>query len=247
MDRAGTSRLSADLKFGTISVRTVWNAAKDGLADAPDQLTKFHNELLWREFAHGLLWTRPDLLEQPFRRDFEGFPWRTDAKGWHAWTTGTTGYPVVDASARQLMAEGYVHNRARMISASFLTKHLLISYREGEAHYMRYLTDGDWAQNNAGWQWSAGCGCDAQPYFRVFNPTSQGERFDPDGGYVRRWVPELAKVPAKYIHAPAEAPADVLAAAGVRIGVTYPRPIVEHAASRARFLAVAKEHLGRAG
>ena len=252
MDRAGTSRLSADLKFGTISVRTVWNAAKDALADAPDQLGKFHNELLWREFAHGLLWTRPDLLEHPFRRDFEGFPWRSDPKGWQAWTAGTTGYPVVDASARQLLAEGYVHNRARMISASFLTKHLLVSYREGEAHYLKYLTDGDWAQNDAGWQWSAGCGCDAQPYFRVFNPTSQGERFDPDGGYVRRWVPELAKMPAKYIHAPAAAPAEVLAAAGVKLGVTYPRPIVDHATSRARFLAVAKAHLakedqGRAG
>ncbi len=247
MDRAGTSRLSADLKFGTVSVRTVWNAAKDALGGAADQLAKFHDELLWREFAHGLMWTRPELLKEPFRRDFAGFPWRTEPTQWDAWTAGETGYPVVDASARQLLAEGYVHNRARMISASFLTKHLLVSYREGEAHYLRYLTDGDWAQNNAGWQWSAGCGCDAQPYFRVFNPTSQGERFDPLGDYVRRWVPELAKMPAKYIHQPSTAPSEVLAAAGVRLGVTYPRPIVDHAASRARFLKVAKQHLGRAG
>jgi deoxyribodipyrimidine photo-lyase len=250
MDRAGTSRLSADLKFGTVSVRAVWNAAEEGLGGVPDQLAKFHDELLWREFAHGLLWTRPELLKEPFRRDFVGFPWRRaqdDPKAWDAWTAGTTGYPVVDASARQLLAEGYVHNRARMISASFLTKHLLLSFRDGEAHYLKYLTDGDWAQNDAGWQWSAGCGCDAQPYFRVFNPTSQGERFDPDGGYVRTWVPELAKMPAKYIHCPTAAPADVLAAAGVRLGVTYARPVVDHAASRARFLKVAKEHLGRAG
>ena len=250
MDRAGTSRLSADLKFGTVSVRTVWNAAKDAVGLPPAQRAKFHDELLWREFAHGLLWTRPELLKEPFRRDFAGFPWRSakdEPKLWEAWTSGTTGYPVVDAAARQLLAEGYVHNRARMISASFLTKHLLVSLREGEAHYMTFLTDGDWAQNDAGWQWSAGCGCDAQPYFRVFNPTTQGERFDPDGGYVRAWVPELAKMPAKYIHQPAAAPAEVLAAAGVRLGVTYPRPIVEHAASRARFLKVAKEHLGRAG
>ncbi len=246
MDRAGTSRLSADLKFGTVSIRSLWNAAGEALADAPEQRTKFHDELLWRDFAHGLLWTRPELLERPFRRDFEGFPWRDDAAAWSAWTEGRTGYPVVDASARQLLAEGYVHNRARMVSASFLTKHLLLSFRLGEAHYLKYLTDGDWAQNDAGWQWSAGCGCDAQPYFRVFNPTSQGERFDPEGGYVRRWVPELARMHAKYIHRPAEAPAAILAEAGVRLGENYPRPIVDHAAARARFLKVAKGHLGRA-
>lgn len=132
-----------------------------------------------------------------------------------------------------------------MVAASFLTKHLLIDYKRGEAHYLKYLTDGDWAQNNAGWQWSAGCGADAQPYFRVFNPVLQGEKWDPDGGYVRRWVPELARMPAKYVHHPWEAPDDVLRAAGVVLGRTYPRPIVDHAWARGRFLAVARDHLAR--
>jgi deoxyribodipyrimidine photo-lyase len=150
---------------------------------------------------------------------------------------------VVDAAARQLLAEGFVHNRARMIAASFLTKHQLIHYARGEAHYMQYLTDGDWAQNNAGWQWSAGCGTDAQPYFRVFNPTLQGEKFDPNGDYVRRYVPELAQLPAKFIHRPAEAPQKVLQTAGVTLGETYPEPIVDHAMARDRFLKIAESHL----
>lgn len=151
----------------------------------------------------------------------------------------------MDAAARQLLGEGFVHNRARMLSASFLTKHLLVDYRRGETHYLRYLTDGDWAQNNAGWQWSAGSGTDAQPYFRIFNPVTQGQKFDPGGEYVRRWVPELAKLPARYIHAPWLAPEAVLTAAGVELGVTYPAPIVEHAAARARFLETAQRHFAR--
>jgi deoxyribodipyrimidine photo-lyase len=203
----------------------------------------YTNELLWREFTHATLWDRPQLLERPFRADFEGFPWREDDEGWQAWVAGKTGYPVVDAAARQLLQEGFVHNRARMIAASFLTKHQLIHYKAGEAHYMKYLTDGDWAQNNAGWQWSAGCGTDAQPYFRVFNPQLQGEKFDPNGDYVRRYVPELAKLPAKYIHHPWDAPAKVLDAAGVKLGETYPEPIVEHGVARDRFLKIAESHL----
>ena len=139
---------------------------------------------------------------------------------WDAWVTGHTGYPVVDAAARQLLGEGFVHNRARMIAASFLTKHLGIDFRAGEAHYLEYLVDGDWAQNDMGWQWSAGCGCDAQPWFRVFAPLTQGERFDPNGDYARRWIPELGTA-------------------------AYPRPIVDHAKARAAFLATAKTHLGR--
>ncbi len=244
MDIPGTSRLSADLKFGTISVRQVWTAVENAL-DATPAARSFLNELVWREFTHSTLWDRPELLEKPFRPGFAGFPWQYDEELWQAWVVGKTGYPVVDAAARQLLGEGFVHNRARMISASFLCKHLLIDYRRGEAHYMKYLTDGDWAQNNAGWQWSAGCGCDAQPYFRIFNPVTQGQKFDPEGDYVRRWVPELAKMPARYIHNPSEAPEAVLRAAGVRLDKSYPRPVVDHRFARERFLAVAAQHLKR--
>lgn len=244
MDLAGTSRLSADLKFGTISARQVWTEVETVLGRTK-AARAFLNELIWREFNHSTLWDRPDLLKKPFRPAFLGFPWKYDEALWQAWVLGKTGYPVVDASARQLLGEGFVHNRARMISASFLTKHLLIDYRRGEAHYMKYLTDGDWAQNNAGWQWSAGCGCDSQPYFRIFNPLVQGERFDPEGDYVRRWVPELRLLPARYIHRPWETPNAVLRAAGVRLAENYPRPVVEHRFARERFLAVAAQHLRR--
>jgi deoxyribodipyrimidine photo-lyase len=242
LDQDGTSRLSQDLKFGTLSVRAVWNAIWRALGDAPGARV-FRNEIIWREFAHSTLWDRPDVLDRPFRPEFEEFPWEFHEADWRAWTDGTTGYPVVDAAARQLTAEGFVHNRARMIAASFLTKHLLIDYRLGEAHYLKHLTDGDWAQNNFGWQWSAGCGCDAQAYFRVFNPTLQGAKFDPDGAYVKRWVAELARVPARWIHRPGDAPDDVLQNSGVVLGRDYPRPIVEHGAARARFLETAQAHL----
>jgi deoxyribodipyrimidine photo-lyase len=237
MDRPGTSRLSADLKFGTLSVRTVWGAA--AAIDGGESVRRYLNELLWREFSHHLLWEWPGLLEAPFRPEFNGFPWRGDETVWQAWSEGRTGYPVVDAAARQLLAEGFVHNRARMVAASFLTKHLLIDYRWGEAHYLRWLTDGDWAQNNAGWQWSAGCGCDAQPWFRIFNPVAQGLRFDPEGAYVRRWVPELADCPTAHIHEPWKAPE------ALRGTFHYPDPIVDHALARERFLATAKGYLRR--
>jgi deoxyribodipyrimidine photo-lyase len=242
MDRAGTSRLSQDLKFGTLSVRTVWNAMTGALNDSHGARV-FKNELIWREFAHSTLWDRPELLHRPFRPEFEHFPWEFDETHWQAWVQGRTGYPVVDAAARQLCGEGFVHNRARMIAASFLTKHLLIDYRLGEEHYMKYLTDGDWAQNNFGWQWSAGCGCDAQAYFRVFNPILQGQKFDPDGAYVKRWVPELSRMSAKWIHRVWEAPDSVLKDSGVVVGRDYPRPMVDHAAARARFLETAKAHM----
>jgi deoxyribodipyrimidine photo-lyase len=244
MDEDGTSRLSADLKFGTLSPRAAWHAVDRALHDiSPDALRVYQNELLWREFAHSTLFDRPTLLEQPFREDWRGFPWREDEAGWKAWVDGGTGYPVVDAAARQLLATGFVHNRARMIAASFLAKHLLIDFRRGERHYFELLTDGDWASNDAGWQWSAGCGCDAQPWFRIFNPELQGRKFDPEGEYVRRWVPELARLPARFIHAPQAAPPQVLADAGVRIGYDYPAPIVEHGAARQRFIDVARKHL----
>lgn len=217
LDRDGTSRLSQDLKFGTISARAVWHATHEGSR-------RFALELLWREFAYDVLRRRPDVLERPYRPAWTRFPWRKDARAWRAWVEGTTGYPVVDAAARQLLAEGFVPNRARMIAASFLTKHLLVDFRLGEAHYLKELTDGDWANNDLGWQWSAGCGVDAQPWFRIFDPVAQGERFDPDGSYVKRWLPELADVPPKLVHRPQN-------------------PIVEHRLARARFLAAARGHL----
>jgi deoxyribodipyrimidine photo-lyase len=238
MDLPGTSRLSADLKFGTLSVRALWQAV--AAAGAGESGHRYLNELLWREFSHHLLGEWPELLERPFRPAFEGFPWREDEAAWEAWTAGRTGYPVVDAAARQLRAEGFVHNRARMVAASFLTKHLLLDYRRGEAHYLRWLTDGDWAANNAGWQWCAGCGCDAQPWFRMFNPVTQGRKFDPDGAYVRRWMPELADYPTAFIHEPWQAPQ------AIRTRFDYPEPIVDHAFARERFLATAKAHLRHA-
>ena len=233
-DQDGSSRIGPDLKFGTLSARQVWAAA-----NAPEiraHAGSFRRQIIWREFAHDLVWNQPDLLEQPFRKKFVGFPWGGRDEHWEAWVHGRTGYPIVDAAARQLLATGYVHNRARMISASFLTKHLLIDYRRGEAHYMKWLTDGDWIQNNFGWQWSAGCGCDAQPYFRVFNPILQGKKFDPKGAYVRRWVPELSALPNRIIHTPWLAKEPLSSA-------IYPRPVVDHATARKTFLETAKTFL----
>jgi len=243
LDVDGTSRLSIDLKFGTVSARAAWHAAATARDPDDPALLRFHDQLLWREFAHHLLWDRPELLEQPFQASWQGFPWRDDPAGWRAWCDGTTGYPVVDAAARQLLAEGFVPNRARMIAASFLTKHLLGDFRRGEAHYLRWLADGDWAVNDLGWQWVAGCGCDASPYHRVFNPVLQGARYDPDGAWVRRWVPELAGLRGAAVHAPWLAAPGQLRAAGVTLGRTYPAPVVDHGAARQRFLAVAREHL----
>lgn len=225
LDRDGTSRLGADLKFGTLSVREVWHRTS--------KQKIFAKELVWRELAHALLFHHPSLLERPFRRAWNDFPWKREEHAWRAWIHGTTGYPVVDAASRQLLAEGFVPNRARMITASFFTKHLLQDFRRGEAHFLRHLTDGDWANNDLGWQWSTGCGCDAQPWFRVFNPVAQGERFDPRGEWVRRWIPELRDVPNEFVHAPWLA----------KMKLDYPKPIVDHAKARARFLRVAKSHL----
>ncbi len=244
MPSHGTSRLSQDHKFGTLSIRDVWHQASDTLAGR--NLERFQLEVLWRSFHLENLHAAPNLLQEPFHAEFKGFPWREDLAAFQRWQRGETGYPLVDAAARQLLREGYVQNRARMIAASFCTKHLLLPYAWGEAHYMKYLTDGDWAVNNGNWQWSAGCGCDAQPYFRVFNPMTQGLKFDATGEYVRRYLPELGKLPAKYIHAPWTAPANVLAAANVSLGRTYPEPMVEHASARTRFLETAKQFLGKA-
>ncbi|BDU73937.1 cryptochrome/photolyase family protein [Mesoterricola silvestris] len=230
MDRDGTSRLSADLHFGRVSALTCWTEAS-GRPGAE----AWQRQLVWREFAHHLVRAWPGVLEGPFQDAFRDFPWRSDPGLFRAWAEGRTGYPIVDAAARQLLATGYVHNRARMVAASFLAKHLLLDYRLGEAHYLAHLQDGDLANNSMGWQWSAGCGCDAQPWFRVFNPVLQGRRFDPEGAYVRAWVPELATLPANRIHSPWEGP----------LPAGYPPPIVDHAAAREAFLQRAKAHLRR--
>jgi deoxyribodipyrimidine photo-lyase len=223
-----TSRLSPYFAFGEISPRQVWHA---GAA-----CEKFRDEVLWREFAAHLLWHHPGLPQAPLRGEFAAMPWRDDPAGLRAWQRGRTGVPIVDAGMRQLWRTGWMHNRVRMIVASFLAKHLMIRWQAGEAWFWDTLVDADLAQNAASWQWVAGCGADAAPYFRVFNPVLQGRKFDPEGAYVRRFVPELARLPESVIHAPWEAPALVLQAAGVRLGGTYPAPIVDLAAGRDRAL-----------
>lgn len=242
MDMAGTSRLSADIKFGLLHPGAIWDAVVRSRLPEHER-TKFTDELVWREFNYSTLWDRPEVLTAPFKAAWVGFPWVDDPVRLAAWKAGQTGYPIVDAASRQLLETGYVHNRARMIAASFFTKHLRLNYQAGEAHYMQWLTDGDWASNNMGWQWAAGCGADAQPWFRIFNPMTQGRRFDPDGEYVRRWVPELAKLDSKFIHAPWEAPELLLRVAGVQLGINYPHPIVDHKTAREEFLSVAKLHM----
>ncbi len=246
-DRPGTSRMSPHLHFGEIGPATCWYAAQSAAAEArsrganPDKgLETFLKEIVWREFAAHLLVHWPTLPEAPFKPDFAAFPWADDAAGLRAWQRGQTGYPIVDAGMRELWHTGWMHNRVRMIVASFLVKDLLIPWQEGEAWFWDTLVDADLASNAASWQWVAGCGADAAPYFRIFNPTRQGETYDPDGAYVRRWVPELARLPTAYIHEPWSAPTSTLAAAGVTLGKTYPQPIVDHAKARDRALAALK-------
>ncbi len=233
LDAEGTSRLSADLKFGTLSPLEVLRAA-----EGPGNGRRvFVAELCWREFYAHVLWHFPHVARGAYRPAYDAVPWVDDAAGLAAWRAGRTGYPVVDAALRQLAASGWMHNRARMIAASFLVKDLLVDWRRGEAHFMAHLVDADVASNNGGWQWTAGTGTDAAPYFRVFNPVSQSRRFDPDGAYARRWVPELARVPDAFVHEPWTMPADVQAASGCVIGRDYPAPIADHAAARKRALA----------
>lgn len=239
-DRPNVSRLSPHLHFGEISPRQVW-ALTQGLAAKHPRLeedaAKFLSELGWREFSHHLLYHFPNMLSDNWKPAFDAYPWRENAEDLAAWQSGRTGYPIVDAGMRELWASGYMHNRVRMIAASFLVKHLRIDWRRGEAWFRDTLVDADLANNAAGWQWVAGSGADAAPYFRIFNPMTQGAKFDPDGVYVRRWCPELAKLETKHIHAPFNAPADVLSRAGVHLGETYPVPIVDHAKARAAAMA----------
>lgn len=234
-DLTGTSRLSPYLHFGEITPRQILarlaaHALTTGEKDWRQQ--QFVTEVGWREFAHHLLYHFPRTPDEPLRAEFAHFPWRQDAVGLRAWQCGKTGYPIVDAGMRELWHTGWMHNRARMIAASFLVKDLMLPWQEGARWFWDTLVDADLAQNTLGWQWSAGCGADAAPYFRIFNPVSQGEKFDPSGDYVRRWVPELARLPNEHLQAPWGAPRNVLAAAGVELGSTYPVPLVDHSRRR---------------
>ncbi len=241
---AATSRLSPHLHFGEISPRQVWQRAKIYMAAhkaTAGGALAYLREIGWREFSYHLLFHAPSLATKNWNTRFDSFPWAKvtqvkNKKNLEAWQKGQTGYPIVDAGMRELWTTGWMHNRVRMIAASFLIKHLMIDWRHGEQWFWDTLVDADPANNAASWQWVAGSGADASPYFRIFNPVLQGEKFDSDGQYVRRWVPELATMPNKFIHHPWDAPADVLKAAGVVLGKTYPQPLIDHSLARARAL-----------
>lgn len=233
--KEATSMLSPHLAFGEISARQIWHEVNDArqagvVTDA--NANKFISELGWREFSYYLLTHFPDIPEQAFNAKFQEFPWQNNDQLLTAWQQGKTGYPIVDAGMRELWHTGYMHNRVRMIVASFLTKHCLVHWREGADWFWDTLVDADLANNSASWQWVAGCGADAAPYFRIFNPLLQSEKFDANGEYLRRWVPELKALPNKWIHKPWEANDEVLAAANVELGVDYPAPVVDHASAR---------------
>lgn len=234
-----TSRLSQDLRFGLLSIRELHReclARAEGF-DAPGRVNamKFVNELVWREFYMQLLWAHPGVLDQEFNPKYRGMRWPGDPALFDAWAAGMTGFPIVDAAMRELAATGFMHNRTRMITAMFLTKDLHLDWRRGEQWFMRQLVDGEIASNNGGWQWSAGTGADAAPYFRIQNPWSQSKRHDPEGAYIRRWVPELQAVPASLLHEP---PAD-----GRPLADGYPAPVVNHASARDITLDLFKAHL----
>jgi len=247
----GTSQLSPYLRFGMLSAREALHAARLAIQAAPDQKARegahtWLNELVWREFFMSILCHFPTTLERSFRAPYRSIAWANDEGEFACWQEGRTGYPVVDAAMRQLSQTGWMHNRARMIVGSFLTKDLLIDWRWGEAHFMQHLVDGDPASNNGGWQWVAGTGTDAAPYFRIFNPVLQGKKHDPRGDYVRHWVQELREVPDRFVHAPWEMPAGMQRQSGCRIGIDYPAPIVDHRQARQRALTAYGEARGAA-
>ena len=231
--KPAVSRLSPRLRHGELSVRQAWHAAQ---THASAGTAPFLRELVWREFSYHLLFHFPEMPDSPLRPEFTRFPWVDEPDLFRAWTRGRTGYPIVDAGMRELWHTGYMHNRVRMIAASFLTKDLLIPWQQGAAWFWDTLCDADLASNSVNWQWVAGCGTDAAPYFRIFNPVSQGEKFDADGAYVRRWVPELAELPDDLIQAPWRAAARALESAGVVLGRTYPERVVDHGKARLRAL-----------
>ncbi len=234
-----TSRLSPHLRFGEISPRQVWHAARafaHAHPEAAGAVEKFLSELAWRDFSHHQLYHRDDIAKVPMQAKYGGFDWRHAPSDLKAWQTGQTGIPIVDAGMRELWETGYMHNRVRMLVASLLAKNLMIDWRLGEDWFWDCLVDADEANNPASWQWVAGSGLDAAPYFRIFNPVLQGERFDAEGDYVRRWVPELARLPNEWVHKPADAPANILRKAGIAIGTDYPAPILDLKATRQRAL-----------
>ena len=238
---AGTSLLSPHLAFGEISPAQIWHATR-GLNNTPvDDVVTFRKELAWREFSYNLLFHNPGLGSQNLDRRFDAFRWLDNDDHFRRWTMGLTGYPIVDAGMRQLWRHGYMHNRVRMIAASFLIKDLMIDWRRGESWFRDTLVDADPASNAASWQWVAGSGADASPFFRIFNPVLQGEKFDPEGHYVKQFIPELADLASRYIHRPFAAPPGSLSAAGIELGVTYPAPIIDHAFARDRALAAFQE------
>ncbi len=241
-DQRYVSRLSPHLHFGEISPHEVWHAvgAVKGNEEFAANRDSFLSELGWREFSTYSLYHWPELPEQNLQRKFNRFPWRDDAQGLHCWQQGRTGFPIVDAGMRELWQTGFMHNRVRMIVASFLVKNLLLHWRHGAEWFWDTLVDADLANNSASWQWVAGSGRDAAPYFRIFNPVTQGKRFDPNGDYVRHYVPEIADLPNKYLQSPWTAPEDVLSAADIELGRDYPQPLVELKASRERALAAFK-------
>lgn len=232
--KPGTSGMSVHLRFGTVSVREMVRRAYE----VGDEGEKWLNELIWREFYQDLLWNNPHVVKGTFQPQFDGLVWPGKPEHFEAWCKGQTGYPIVDAAMRCLNATGWMHNRLRMIVASFLTKDLLIDWKLGESYFAEKLLDFELASNNGGWQWAASTGADAQPYFRIFNPALQSERFDSDGKFIREWIPELRALPTKYIHAPATAPLFDLKAAGIELGETYPRPIVDHATQKEQAIAL---------
>jgi len=229
----GTSRLSPYLHFGQLGPRQIWDEVSK--YDTPGNY-RYLAEIGWREFSFYLLYHFPHLDLKPLRSEFEDFPWEKDEQLFDAWSKGRTGFPLVDAGMRQLWQTGWMHNRARMITASFLVKHLLQPWQDGAYWFWDTLVDSDLASNSQGWQWTAGCGADASPYFRVFNPILQGKKLDPDGIYVRRWVPEIGRLSNRFIHQPSKAPETELDSAGIRLGIDYPFPIIDHSAGRSRAL-----------
>ncbi len=239
----GTSRLSPHLHFGEISPRTIWHAVKESQKSARgrDSRNTYLKELVWREFAYHLLFHFPLTTNAPLRTEFERFPWRNDEQLLKLWQQGKTGYPLVDAGMRELWHTGWMHNRVRMIVASFLVKDLLLPWQQGAQWFWDTLVDADLANNTLGWQWSAGCGADAAPYFRIFNPVLQSKKFDPDGEYIKRWVPELKNLPKPWFHNPWQAPAEVLKAHKIELGKTYPLPVVDHSFARDRALEAFKQ------